>query len=70
VISQAGTFYLNWLERWEDAGAPGELANEYLIELRRVLGVKGLKFSPTQYKRAVPLQLVGQHFDQVRTVYC
>ncbi len=67
VISNAGTFYLGWHERWQKRGAVGSLALEYEKTLKAILGVYQLRYHPTKYKDAVPLQLIAAHYDDIRT---
>jgi len=65
VVSEAGTVYVNWLDRWADAGAPDVLADEYEQTFKDILRVKQLKFHPSAYKRAVPLEFVTANYQRV-----
>ena len=67
VISQAGTFYLGWHERWAKARADASLADTYENRLKAILGVDCVKYHPTQYEQAVPLQLIAAHDNEIRT---
>ena len=65
VVSEAATIYVNWLERWADAGASPSLAVEYERDLRSTLGVRKIEFHPARYRGAVPLEIVAKHIDGV-----
>ena len=65
LVSEAATIYVNWLERWADASASPSLADQYERDLRSTLGVTKIKFHPTRYRGAVPLEIVAKHIDGV-----
>jgi hypothetical protein len=65
VVSDAGTMYVNWLDRWQDAGASTDLAEQYERDLAAAIGVRRVRFRPTDYKRAVPLEIVAPRLEPV-----
>lgn len=66
VVSVAGTFYTNWLDRWAKAGAPEEVATAYWKRLAHLVGAS-THCHPTAYRKAVPLSAVAEHLDEVQT---
>ena len=68
VVSKAGTFYVNWLDRWTNAGAPAELATEYEQKLKDILQVKTVWYHPTAYQQAVPLDLLAPRLNEVTRI--
>jgi len=66
LISESGTFFVGWLERWADAGADPSLAVAYETNLKNILGVDRLVYPPTWHTKAVPLELIAAHDDEIR----
>jgi hypothetical protein len=64
VVSEGGTFYTNWTDRWSSIAAPPSVSRSYLDALRRALG-RDTYAHPTAYKQAVPLALIRVHLRRV-----
>ena len=65
VVSEVGTFYTNWLSRWDVAGPmAAAAAARYRAELTALFGERVIK-GPTQAWSAVPLDDVRAKRDEV-----
>ena len=64
VVSEVGTFYTNWTDRWVDAGVPMRVSRNYLHSLQKVLGAS-TNCHPTAYRSAIPLSQVSHHLKSV-----
>jgi predicted HNH restriction endonuclease len=64
VVSEVGTFYTNWTDRWADAGVPMRVSRNYLRSLQKVLGANTNSHS-TAYRSAIPLSQVSHHLKPI-----
>jgi 5-methylcytosine-specific restriction endonuclease McrA len=68
VISTAGTIYINFLGRWSRVPGGRALSIDYKRKLRQLLDTEKVVFSPTAFRRAIPLSSLEERVDDLLTL--